>query len=96
VGERLLDDFLQSIAANVRRLRVRRGLTQEELAELARQDLSYLQRVERGSSNLSMSVLLALANALEVPPGLLLRRAPLPPIKRGRPPKRRAKNGRAT
>jgi len=89
VADRPLATFLRSIAANVRRVRERRGLTQEALAERAGQDLSYLQRVERGATNLSMRVLLALAMALDVPPSLLLRKARLPPAKRGRPPKKK-------
>jgi len=80
--------FLASIAANVRRIRARRGFTQEALAERSGQDLSYLQRVERGATNLSVGVLFALATALQVPPGLLVRRASLAPPRRGRPRKR--------
>jgi transcriptional regulator with XRE-family HTH domain len=88
VLDRRLSEFLRSIAANVRQARKRRGLTQEALAERAAQDLSYLQRIERGSTNLSVRVLLALAMALDVPPSWLVRKARLPPAKRGRPPKR--------
>lgn len=84
---RVLSELLASIAANVRRLRVKRGLTQEGLAEAASQDLSYLQRVERGATNLSVGVLFALALALGVPPSHLVRKAKLPPVRRGRPPK---------
>jgi transcriptional regulator with XRE-family HTH domain len=75
--------------ANVRRARAQRGLTQEALAELSGQDLSYLQRIERGATNLSVAVLWALAVALNVSPSLLVRRAKLPPGKRGRPTKAR-------
>jgi transcriptional regulator with XRE-family HTH domain len=88
VADRRLSEFLRSIAANVRQARNRRGMTQEALAERAGQDLSYLQRIERGSTNLSARVLLALAMALDVPPSLLVRTARLAPAKRGRPPKR--------
>jgi transcriptional regulator with XRE-family HTH domain len=87
VADRRLSEFLRSIAANVRRVRNRLGMTQETLAERAGQDLSYLQRVERGTTNLSAKVLLALAIALDVPPSLLVRKARLGPAKRGRPPK---------
>ena len=80
-------DFLRSIAANVRRTRLRRGLTQEALAIRAEQDLSYVQRVERAATNLSVGVLFALARALDVAPGLLLRAATLRAPKRGRPTK---------
>ena len=82
--------FLESIAANVRRVRLRRGFTQEVLAERAGQDLSYLQRIERGATNLSMAVLFALAVALDVSPGVLVRKSRLRPARRGRPPKRSA------
>lgn len=83
-----LSELLASIAANVRRLRAQRGLTQEALAERAGQDLSYLQRVERGATNLSVGVLLAIAVALDAHPSRLLRHATLPAVKRGRPKKR--------
>lgn len=89
VSDRSLAEFLRSIAANVRRARLRRGLTQEALAERAGQDLSYLQRVERGATNLTVGVLLALAKALGVPPAALVRKARPVPVKRGRPPKRK-------
>ena len=82
--------FLESIAANVRRLRIRRGYTQGVLAERSGQDLSYVQRIERGATNLSVAVLFALARALEVPPGMLVRKARLAPVRRGRPSKRPA------
>ena len=84
--------YLRSVAANLRRLRLRRGLTQEALAERAGLDLSYEQRVERGATNLSMSVLVALARALGFRRGysfarLVLRRCGV--VGRGRDPARR-------
>jgi transcriptional regulator with XRE-family HTH domain len=67
-------------------------MTQEKLAEAADLDLSYVQRVERASVNLSMSVLVALAVALDTRPARLLAHAAPPEMKRGRPraAKRRA------
>jgi transcriptional regulator with XRE-family HTH domain len=82
---------LASIAANVARLRVARGLTQEQLAELVEVDLRHLSRVERAGSDISVTLLVALACALEVPPSRLLRTAILPAPRRGRPPAREAK-----
>lgn len=74
------------VAANVRRRRERLGLTQEELAAAAEIDLTYLQRIERASANPSVRVLAQLAQALDLAPGLLLRkREPLPRRKAGRP-----------
>jgi transcriptional regulator with XRE-family HTH domain len=78
---------LSYVAANVRRLRLKAGLSQEELSELAVLDTSFLARVERGRVNLSVGVLADLAVALEVEPGKLLRRAAMHPIRQGRPRK---------
>jgi transcriptional regulator with XRE-family HTH domain len=85
---------LESIAANVRRLRLERGLTQERLAELAEVELRFLQRVERGVYNFGVAALVDLADALDVQPGLLLEAARLPPVTRGRP--RRAEEDEPT
>jgi transcriptional regulator with XRE-family HTH domain len=81
---------MESVAANVRRLRARASLTQEQLAETAGVDLSYLQRIERAQANATITVLVGLAHALEVKIGVLFRAARLPEIKRGRPSGRRA------
>jgi transcriptional regulator with XRE-family HTH domain len=64
---------------------MRAGLTQEKLAEAAGLDLRFLQRIERGRTNLSVAVLVALAEALGVSPGGLFRKAALPEARRGRP-----------
>lgn len=78
---------LEYIGANVHRLRVRRGMSQEALAEAANISPRFLQRVERGTTNLGVIVLVNLARALEVPPAALFRRAVLPEAKTGRPRK---------
>jgi transcriptional regulator with XRE-family HTH domain len=80
-------ELLTSIAANVRRLRGQRGLTQAELAERAALDLRQLQRIERGEINFGVVSVLRLADALRVRPGALLGRARLAPPRRGRPPR---------
>jgi transcriptional regulator with XRE-family HTH domain len=80
---------LRSIGANVRRLRVRAGLTQEALGELARVQARYVQDVERAhASQLSVVVLAAIADALEVDVRVLFRAAELFPARPGRPPKK--------
>ncbi|MDC0742605.1 helix-turn-helix transcriptional regulator [Polyangium sp. rjm3] len=71
----------------MRRLRLSRGLTQEQLAEAAELDLRFLQRVERGQTNVGVAVVVALADALAVAPGVLFRKARLPEAKPGRPRK---------
>jgi transcriptional regulator with XRE-family HTH domain len=77
---------LTYIAAHVRRMREAQGFTQEALAERAGLELRYVQKIERGAVNLGVTVLAALAQALQVPPGDLFERTrALPAPKRGRP-----------
>jgi transcriptional regulator with XRE-family HTH domain len=85
------------MAANMRRLRARRGLTQEGLADAAGLDLTTVQRIERAEMACSIVVLARVAAALDVKPGLLLRKAQLGPITRGRPKaKKRTSSTRGT
>jgi transcriptional regulator with XRE-family HTH domain len=79
--------LLRSIAANVRALRIRQELTQEQLAEAAGLDPTFVQRIERGSTNVGVVALALLGDALEVWPAVLLKRAE-PAVRRpGRPRK---------
>jgi ribosome-binding protein aMBF1 (putative translation factor) len=80
-------DVLRSLAANVRAIRRRRGLTQDRLAELAKLDLRQVQRAESGRVDVGLLTLSALAAALDVAPGRLLRSATLEPPRLGRPPR---------
>ena len=73
----------------MRSRRLKRAFTQEALAEAADLDLRFLQRVERGQTNLSVAVLVALADALGTSPAELFRPAKLPEAKPGRPRQRR-------
>ena len=79
------------IGANVRRGRVRKGMTQAQLAEAADLDLRFVQRVEQGRTNLGVAVLVSLADALELEPQGLFKPATLQPSKGGRPRKRRSR-----
>jgi len=78
------------LAANIRRLRKTRSLTQEMLAEKAGLGPVHLRSIERGVENVTLATLVALADALGVPPGHLLRKAVLPPLRPGRPRVRRS------
>jgi transcriptional regulator with XRE-family HTH domain len=60
------------VAWNLRRLRVRRGLSQEALAVDAGVDRSYVGRIERGVENPTVETLDRLAVALEVAAAELL------------------------
>jgi transcriptional regulator with XRE-family HTH domain len=84
-----LDEVLRSIGANVRRIREKRGMTQQELADAAEIALRFLQKVEHAQTNVGVAVLVRLADVLGVRPGVLFRQRELPPVKRGRPRKAR-------
>ncbi|SFM08489.1 helix-turn-helix domain-containing protein [Methylorubrum salsuginis] len=81
------------IGWNLRRLRVAQGLSQERLALAAGIDRAYVGRVERGSENVTVDTLAAIARALAVPVADLFV-APEPgterpaPLKAGRKPVR--------
>ena len=63
---------IQVFARNVRRLRLKRGMTQEELAFEAEIDLTYMGGIERGRRNPSLLVMARIAKALAVPLAKLL------------------------
>lgn len=56
----------------LRELRKVRGLTQEQLAELAAIHKNYVSDCENGRRNISLENILALARALKVKPGEIL------------------------
>ena len=56
---------------NVRRLRESLGMTQENLAESAGLDRSYIGGIERGERNPALTAILQLASALRIAPGRL-------------------------
>lgn len=77
------------VARNLRRIRVKRGLSQEALAVDAEIDRTYVGRLERGLENPTVAVLERLAIALSV--GITeLFRPQLP----GEPPPKPLKGGR--
>ncbi|MEN9797231.1 MAG: hypothetical protein RL653_927 [Pseudomonadota bacterium] len=80
-------EIVRSVAGNVARLRQARAWTQEQLAERANLAPRYLQRVERGTVNISVTVLVQLARGLSVPASRLLRPSSITPARKGRPPK---------
>jgi transcriptional regulator with XRE-family HTH domain len=66
-------DLKRVMAANVRRLRVARKLTQEGLAERAGLSARYVSSIERGVVSASVTVLGRVARALDVDPCELIR-----------------------
>lgn len=64
-------------ASNLKRLRLKRGLSQEKLAELARLHRNYVGSVERGERNISIDNIEKLAGALGVHLAQLLTETPV-------------------
>ena len=64
--------LLMSFGKNVRALRKRQKLTQEQLAERAGLHRNYISQVERGRQSVTLTVIDRLARALGVKPAKLL------------------------
>lgn len=77
------------VAWNLRRIRVKRGVSQERLAFDAEVDRSYVGGLERAEENPTVDILERLANTLEVPLAEFFKATPagakrLDPLPRGR------------
>lgn len=81
----LVSKGLKSIAANIRKLRHRLGMTQHELAKPAGLATRYVQTLESGNANPTAAVIIKVADALSVAPGALFKEAPMHDQKTGRP-----------
>ena len=62
----------QRFGVNLRRERLVAGLSQEELADLACFDRTYISSAERGKRNVSLCAIVKLSAALAIPPSALL------------------------
>ncbi|MFQ4138026.1 helix-turn-helix domain-containing protein [Nodosilinea sp. PGN35] len=60
------DDFLRWFGSRLREIRHKKGLSQEELAELAGIDRTYVGGVERGERNLSLLNVKRISDALGI------------------------------
>ncbi|MFN7911719.1 MAG: helix-turn-helix domain-containing protein [Bacteroidota bacterium] len=60
------DKFLKQFGNNLRELRIKKGLTQEDLAFESELDLTQIGRIERGVTNTSISIAYKLAKALKI------------------------------
>jgi transcriptional regulator with XRE-family HTH domain len=74
-------DLREVFAANLRRVRHAKGLTQDDLAYEAEVSRSYLSQLEKGTFYASLKIIGRLAAVLNVEPAELLK---LPPRRRTR------------
>jgi transcriptional regulator with XRE-family HTH domain len=81
--------------AVVRKTRKARHWTQARLAKEVRLSISFLGHIERGTRIPSLETLVALANSLKVPAGVLLADSllPLPPDRLNKPMRRKQNKG---
>jgi len=61
------------LATNVRRLRLARGVSQQDFAHEIEMDRTYYGGVERGERNISIDNIERIARGLDVSPWLLLK-----------------------
>ena len=73
-------DYRQVFAANLRRIRHEKGISQEELAYEAEVNRTYMSKVEKGDTWVGLEIMVKLSSALGIEPADLLR----PPYKRVR------------
>jgi XRE family aerobic/anaerobic benzoate catabolism transcriptional regulator len=64
--------FLAALGREVRRSRAKRGMTRRQLAQASHTSERYLAQIESGTGNPSVTVLRAIAQALDIPAGNLL------------------------
>lgn len=74
----ILSDYLRELGRRVRELRQKAGWTQEQLAKATRLTRAYIVAVEGGKQNVSMDVVIRVANGLGVAPDQLLIMEDLP------------------
>jgi len=66
-------DICEQFGANLRRIRLKRGFTQEELAHRVGMDVSYLSELENGRKEPCLRKMSEIAQALNIPTTQLLR-----------------------
>jgi len=71
--EARLVEAQRAIGERVRRLRQKKGWTQEEFADLCAMDRAYMSRIERGEANLVFSTMFTLTYYLDISMYELLR-----------------------
>ena len=68
MGYQRHEQYIKAFGDNLRKIRLSKGVSQEDLAHKADLTLSQVGRIERGVINTSISTIYSLANALEIEP----------------------------
>ncbi len=71
-GIKKLRDIQKVVGENIRQKRLAAGYSQEAFALHAKLDRSYMGRIERGETNITLEVLNTIAEKLECTPDKLL------------------------
>ena len=66
-------DYEKALGANVRRLRLKAGMSQETLAIQCGMFRTYLSRIENGTANPTIRMITSLSDGLGVTPGDLMK-----------------------
>ncbi|WP_017221341.1 helix-turn-helix domain-containing protein [Moritella dasanensis] len=67
-----MDDFAKTFGKQIKITRVKKDLTQQEVASRANITPSYMSRIESGTVSTSVEKLCRIAQAMECPPGELI------------------------
>lgn len=59
-------DFLKMLGKHLREVRIKKGFTQEELANECNFEISQISRIERGVTNCSISTINKIASGLDI------------------------------
>jgi transcriptional regulator with XRE-family HTH domain len=76
-------DLRQVFAANLRRLRHAKGLSQEDLAHEADVNRTYMSKIEKGATWVGLEIIGKLAAVLQVEPAEFLKLPPKKGARRG-------------
>jgi len=66
INNRIMGDICERIGLNIRTVREKQGLSQENLAAIAGLHRAYIGQIERGEKNIGLQNLEKIANALNV------------------------------
>lgn len=66
-------ESLKNIGTNIQKARLKKGMTQESLAEECNISTKYISAIERGKSSGSISLIIDICNALDVTPNYIFR-----------------------